>query len=338
MRNAKWLLMTAILLVAGGAFVSGLSAQAKPDQVTIGYQVIPNAEIIGKQLGWFEKEMGVRINWKQFDSGRDVNTAIAAGSVDMGLVGTSPAAAGISQGVPYEVIWIHDLEGENESLVVKKGRGIKTVKDLAGKKVAAPFGSTTHYSLLGAFKVFGVEPAKAKILDMQPPDMLAAWQRGDIDAGYVWEPTLKKMVDAGGEIILTSRTMARKGYLTGDVAVVRKAFAEKYPALVVKYLRVQAKGVELWNKNPKESAAAVGKAFNIPADEAEREMKTLVWVPGKEQLTATYLGTSAKRGKFAKVLKETADFLVSQKTIKAAPDLAAFEKVVNPSYLEKALK
>jgi taurine transport system substrate-binding protein len=324
--------------LVGGVLASGLWAQAKPDQVTIGYQVIPNAEIIGKQLGWFEKEMGVKINWKQFDSGRDVNTAMAAGSVDMGLVGTSPAAAGISQGVPYEAVWIHDLEGENESLVIKKGKGIKAVKDLVGKKVAAPFGSTTHYSLLGAFKVFGVDPAKVKVLDMQPPDMLAAWQRGDIDAGYVWEPTLKKMVDAGGEIILTSRTMAQKGYLTGDVAVVRKAFADKYPQLVVKYLQVQIKGVDLWNKNPKEAAAAVGKAFNIPADEAEREMKTLVWVTGKEQLSGAYLGTAAKRGKFAKVLKETADFLVSQKTIKSAPDLAAFEKAVNPAYLEKAAK
>lgn len=338
MGKGKWFLAAAVLILAGGALVSGLSAQAKPDQVTIGYQVIPNAEIVGKQLGWFEKELGVKINWKQFDSGRDVNTAIAAGSVDMGLVGTSPAAAGISQGVPYEVVWIHDLEGENESLVVKKGKGIKAVKDLVGKKVAAPFGSTTHYSLLGAFKVFGVDPAKAKILDMQPPDMLAAWQRGDLDAGYVWEPTLKKMVDAGGEIILTSRTMAQKGYLTGDVAVVRKAFAEKYPHLVVKYLQVQNKGVELWNKSPKEAAAAVAKAFNIPADEAEREMKTLVWVTGKDQLSDTYLGTAAKRGKFAKVLKDTADFLVTQKTIKAAPALAAFEKAVNPSYLEKALK
>lgn len=338
MRNGKWFLAAAVLILAEGTLVSGLSAQAKPDQVTIGYQVIPNAEIVGKQLGWFEKELGVKINWKQFDSGRDVNTAIAAGSVDMGLVGTSPAAAGISQGVPYEVVWIHDLEGENESLVVKKGKGVKAVKDLVGKKVAAPFGSTTHYSLLGALKVFGVDPAKVKILDMQPPDMLAAWQRGDLDAGYVWEPTLKKMVDAGGEIILTSRTMAQKGYLTGDVAVVRKAFAEKYPDLVVKYLRVQSKGVDLWNKSPKEAAAAVAKAFNIPADEAEREMKTLVWVTGKDQLSDTYLGTAAKRGKFAKVLKDTADFLVAQKTIKGAPDLAAFEKVVNPSYLEKALK
>ncbi len=168
--------------------------------------------------------------------------------------------------------------------------------------------------------------------------MLAAWQRGDLDAGYVWEPTLKKMVDADGEIVLTSRQMAEKGYLTGDVAVVRKAFAEKYPDLVVKYLQVQAKGVDLWMKNPKDAAAAVAKAFSISPEEAEREMRTLVWVAGREQLSDPYLGTSAKRGKFAKVLKDTADFLVSQKTIKSAPAQAAFEKAINPSYLEKAIR
>ena len=338
MGKQRWAGVIAGIVLVGGALVSGIWAQARPDQVTIGYQVIPNAEIVGKQLGWFEKEMGVKINWKQFDSGRDVNTAIASGSLDMGLVGTSPAAAGISLGLPYEVVWIHDLEGENESLVAKKGRGIKAVPDLVGKKVAAPFGSTTHYSLLGALAVFKVDPAKVKIIDMQPPDMLAAWQRGDLDAGYVWEPTLKKMVDADGEIILTSRQMADKGYLTGDVAVVRKAFAEKYPDLVVKYVQVQAKGVELWTKSPKEAAAAVAKAFNISPEEAEREMRTLVWVPGREQSSDTYLGTMAKRGKFAKVLKETADFLVAQKTIKSAPPLAAFEKAINPSYVEKAVK
>jgi taurine transport system substrate-binding protein len=335
MREARWIVTAAMLVILGAVAAWG---QAKPEQVTIGYQVIPNAEIVGKQLGWFERAMGVKINWKQFDSGRDVNTAMAAGSLDLGLVGTSPAAAGVARGIPYEIVWIHDLEGENESLVVKKGKGIKTVADLAGKKVAAPFGSTTHYSLLGALKVASLDPAKVRILDMQPPDMLAAWQRGDIDAGYVWEPTLKKMVDAGGDVIVTSREMAQKGYLTGDVAVARRAFAEKYPDLVVRYLQVQAKGVDLWLKSPKEAAAAVGKAFNISADEAEREMKTLVWVSGADQLTEPYLGTGARRGKFARVLKETADFLVTQKTIKEAPALPAFEKAINTSYLERALK
>ena len=338
MRQRRWLIGIVALLLATGVPVSGLWAQAKPVKVTIGYQVIPNNEIIAKANGWHEKEMGVKIDWKQFDSGRDVNTAMAAGSIDIGLVGSSPAAAGISAGVPYEVVWLYDVIADNEALVVKKGKGIKAVKDLVGKKVAAPFGSTTHYHLLVAFKVFGVDPKKATILDMQPPDMLAAWQRGDLDAGFVWEPTLIKMVEAGGEIILPSRALAEKGFLTVDVAVARKGFAEKYPDLVVKYLRNLNRAVDLYRKSPKEAAKAVAKEFGIPEAEAERQMKTLLMPDGKEQLSEKYLGTSAKRGALAKALKDAADFLQEQKTIRSAATLAAIEKAINPSYLEKAVK
>lgn len=337
--RTRWIIIgLAMLVLLGGLGAVQLQAQAKPEQVTIGYQVIPNEEIIAKALGWHEKEMGVKISWKQFDSGRDVNTAMAAGSIDFGLAGSSPVAAGISQGVPYEVIWLYDVIADNEALVVKKGKGIKAVKDLVGKKVAAPFGSTTHYHLLVAFKVFNVDPKKSTILDMQPPDMLAAWQRGDIHAGFVWEPTLIKMVEAEGEIILSSRALAEKGFMTADLGVVRKAFAEKYPHLVSTYLRTLSRAVDFYRKDPKESAKLVAKAFNIPEAEAERQMKTLIMLNGKEQLSAKYLGTSANKGAFAKALKDSADFLVSQKTIKAAPALSGFAKAINPSYLEKALQ
>ena len=341
MKRFPWFLLAAGGMLAFGAPFGGPSmveGQAKPEVVTIGFQVIPNGEIVAKQLGWLEKEMGVKIKWVQFDSGRDVNIAMAAGSIDLGLVGTSPGAAGISAGVPYEVIWLHDIIGENEALVVRKDRGINRVADLVGKKVAAPFGSTTHYHLLVALKVFNVDPKKVTILDMQPPDMLAAWLRGDLDAGFVWEPTLVKMTEANGKVIVSSRELAGRGFLTGDLCVVRKEFASKYPELVAKYLQLQSKAVDLYQSQPKEAAKAVAKEFNIPAAEADRQMKTLILVPGKEQLSDKYLGTSAKRGQLAKVLKETADFLVAQKTIKSAPGLDAFEKATNPSYLEKALK
>lgn len=338
MGKGRWFAGVAIGLLVVGALVSGARAQAKPGKVTIGYQVIPNDEIIAKALGWHEKAMGVKIDWKQFDSGRDVNTAMAAGSIDIGLVGSSPAAAGISAGIPYEVIWLYDVIGDNEALVAKKGRGIKAVKDLVGKKVATPFGSTTHYHLLVAFKVFGVDPKKATILDMQPPDMLAAWQRGDLDAGFVWEPTLIKMVEADGEIILSSRALAEKGFLTADVAVVRKAFAQKYPGLVVAYLRSLVRAVDFYRQSPAEAAKAVAKEFGIPPAEAERQMKTLVMPGGQEQLSDRYLGTSARRGALAKALRDTADFLQAQKTIRRAASPAAIDKAVNPSYLEKAVK
>jgi taurine transport system substrate-binding protein len=327
----------AVLAVVGWGAADAL-AQAKPEKVVIGYQDIPNEEIIAKQLGWHEKEMGVKIDWKKFDSGRDVNTAIAAGSVDIGLVGSSPAAAGLSTGVAYEVIWIYDVIAENEALVVKKGKGITKFADLAGKKVAAPFGSTTHYHLLVAFKVFGLDPKKATVLDMQPPDMLAAWQRGDIDAGFVWEPTLIKMIEGGGEVLVSSKQLADKGYITADVAVARKGFSEKYPHLVSAYLASLSKAVDYYRQNGAEAAKLQAKEFNLPEAEMTRQMKTMVMLNGKEQLDAKYLGTCAKRGALAKALKDTADFLKAEKRIKDAPTLAAFEKGVNPCYLEKAVK
>jgi taurine transport system substrate-binding protein len=334
MRNTL-VIVTAVLLALATA---DIGAQGKPEKIVIGYQDIPNEEIIAKQLGWHEKELGVKIDWKKFDSGRDVNTAMAAGSVDLGLVGSSPAANGLSSGVPYEVIWIYDVIADNEALVVKKDKSIKKFSDLAGKKVAAPFGSTTHYHLLVAFKVFGLDPKKATILDMQPPDMLAAWQRGDIDAGFVWEPTLIKMKEAGGEILVASKELADKGYITADVAVARKAFADKYPDLVGKYLVNLSKAVDYYREKPNEAAKLQAKEFNLPEAEMLRQMKTMVMLNGKEQLGAKYLGTCQKRGAFAKALKETADFLKQEKRIKDAPDLAAFEKGMNPCYLEKALK
>ncbi len=337
MRNRGWLVALTVVLLAV-AMIAPLGAQGRPDKITIAYQVIPNGEIVAKALGWHEKELGVRIDWKQFDSGRDVNTAMLAGSVDVGLVGSSPAAAGIASGIPYDVIWIYDVIADNEALVVKQGRGIKTVQDLAGKKVAAPFGSTTHYHLLVAFKAFGLDPRRATILDMQPPDMLAAWQRGDLDAGFVWEPTLIKMKEAGGEILLSSRALADKGYLTADVGVVRRAFAEKHPDLVVKYVRTLSRAVDFLRAEPKEAARAVAREFGLSEAEAERQMKTMIHLNGREQLGEKYLGTSAWRGGLARALKDTADFLASQKTIRSAPALAAFEKAVNPGFIEKAVQ
>ncbi len=180
-------------------------AEEMPKELNIGYQVVPNPETVVKELGWNEKELGIPVKWIQLESGRHVNKALAEGSVDIGLVGTSPTAAAISQGIPIEVIWIHDVIGDSEGLVVKEDSAINRVVDLVGKKVAAPFGSTTHYHLMVALKLANVKPNELDIINLEPGQMPAAWDRGDIDAGFVWEPNLSKMVEKGGKVLLSSR-------------------------------------------------------------------------------------------------------------------------------------
>ena len=67
-----------------------------------------------------------------------------------------------------------------EGLVVQPG--INGIKDLKGKKIATPFVSTSHFQLLYALNAAGLKAADVQVLNMRPPEIAAAWSRGDIGA------------------------------------------------------------------------------------------------------------------------------------------------------------
>ncbi|MDR8383291.1 taurine ABC transporter substrate-binding protein, partial [Acinetobacter baumannii] len=92
---------------------------------------------------------------------------------------------------------------------------IKTPQDLIGKTIAVPFVSTTHYSLLSALKHWNIPEDKVKIINLRPPEISAAWERGDIDAAYVWEPALSK-AKASGTVLTDSKQVGEWGAPTYD--------------------------------------------------------------------------------------------------------------------------
>ncbi|HWJ64005.1 MAG TPA: glycine betaine ABC transporter substrate-binding protein, partial [Acidimicrobiales bacterium] len=168
-----------------------------PKKLRIAYQAIPNGDLIVKQQELLEKALpDTEIDWQLFDSGGSVNEAIVAGDIDLGLAGSSPVSRGISNGIDYRVVWIHDVIGDAESLVVKDDIG--GIEDLEGKTIATPFASTAHFSLLAALNDAGVDPSKVDIIDSEPDEIYAAWSQGDIDGAYVWNPNLAKIIDDGG--------------------------------------------------------------------------------------------------------------------------------------------
>lgn len=328
------LLILALMLIGFGCV-----NKSNNQTVKIGFQVIPNTEAIAKANGWHEETIkDMKVEWLSFDSGRDVNTALASGSIDIGLLGSTLVANGLSKGIDYEVIWIADVIGANEALAVKDNAGIKAIEDLKGKKIAVTFGSTTQYTLLGALKVNGVEANEVQIIDMQPPDMLAAWQQGAIDGGYVWHPTLQKMIDDNGTVLLDSGDLVDKGIITADVIVVRKQFAKEHPDVVEDYIVSQIRAAKVYRDDPKTAIESVAKEFNLSIQETETMMKELIWLSGEEHLSDQYFGTSQTTGQFSKVLEDTADFLRNQGLIDDSPTTTTFEKAVNPSFIEKAME
>ncbi len=331
-------LVTALGLAACGSnsdsgSAGSSSGSGAPETMRIAFQTIPNGAPIVKQKKWLEQALpNTKIEWKSFNSGAEVNQAMSAQAIDAGLIGSSPATNGIATGLPYKVVWIYDVLGENEALVAKKDSGIKTAADLKGRTVGTPFGSTTHYSLLAALADAGVKASDVKILDMQPQDALAAWQSGNIDAAYVWVPVLAEM-RKDGNVIITSGDMAKKGALTADLGIVSTEFADKYPDAVKAWLKAENRAVELYRSDPKAAAAAVAAEYSLSPADAASQMKELVWLDAKEQASADYLGDGKTDGAFVDVMKKTAKYLVDQKAIDQQPADQTIADGVDGSYL-----
>jgi taurine transport system substrate-binding protein len=326
----------ASLILASLLMTSFADADDKPTKVTIGYLNLVNAQLVTKHLGLLAKEMpGVDIKYVKIGGGGDMLRAIAGNDVDFGGLGNPPTAIGVTRNLPIKGIMVINMLDYVEAMVVRTSRNIKSLKDLKGKTVAAPFGSTTHYLLLQALKDDDVDPTSMKILDLAPSDIAAAWARGDLDAAWFWEPNLDKAVRDGGHIFMTSGLMEKRGYPTWDIGVVMNAFAAKYPDYVEKFVKAECAGIDFWLKNPDKTAEIIAEELSLPLVDATRMMNGTAMVPCDRQLTGQYLGTSAKKGQFVDTLMATADFLVKQERLPKLLPRADFEAFVEPSYIEK---
>jgi taurine transport system substrate-binding protein len=332
-------------LVSGAALSAGLPARSllaagkAPDTIRVGFFLETKPTMIAKGEGWFDKFAGGKCIWSEAGSGAEINTAMAAKSLDIGLaIGSSPTAAGISQKLPYELVGMVDNIGPAEDMIVRKAANIKKPADFKGKKVATPFGSTSHFRLLGFLKVNNLTEKDVTVLDLRPDAEVAAWTRGDIDAAYVWSPAKAKMLAAGGESFPTYKELDAKGYVIADLIVAATAFSTAYPDAVTGFLRAYGNALEMWKTKPADAAAIVAKQAGVTPDVARHDMEEYDFVTLDHQLSGDWLGSPGKAGKFAEVLKRTADFLVVQKSIKAAPDLGSFQKAINTTFLAQAAK
>ncbi|WP_367279763.1 ABC transporter substrate-binding protein [Sphingosinicella sp.] len=215
-----------------------------PAEVRIGYLKLANAQLVAKAQGLHEKAMCVPIRWIGFETGGQVNAAIAAGEIDIGAMGGPPASVGVTRGLGYRGILLLNMLQGVEGLVVRPA--IATPADLVGKRIATPFGSTSHYLLNVLLKQAGLSPDSVSLLDMTPDQAASAWAAGQIHAAYVWEPAIGRMVAQGGKILIDNSEMAHRGYPMWDISVVSDTFARAHPDLVANYVRTECAAIDTW--------------------------------------------------------------------------------------------
>ena len=310
---------------------SSASASASGDSVgaRIGTQDLLGGAAITKGAGYFEEAMGAGTTIQRFDAGRDINTALASGSVDFGMFGVVPTVVGLTSGTDMKVVYIECLIRGTEGLVVRESAGIKSVEDLKGKKVAVTVASSGHYGLLCALEDAGMTVDDIEMVDMDPKSTYAAWQRGDIDAAYTWNPTLINIAHDGGTVILTVADLVKNGHQTINFHVVSSKFAEEHPDQVKAYCEALAKGVDLYNSDKDKAFDIVCDYLEIDRADAEEQMSDK-YVPLDEQLGDEAFGSDTA----ANVMMQVAQFLKDAGQIQDAKDLQFYKDAIDTSYIE----
>ena len=190
--------------------------------------------------------------------------------------------------------------------------------------------------MMFALEQFGIDPRSLDVLDMSPPDMTAAWERGDIDGAFVWDPALGRMKH-NGRILITSGELSNWGKATFDAMVARSEFAKANPDFVCRYIKMVAAADADYRANPADYGPGTEKAKAIAKvvggdDTQVGDVLALYDFPSLEQqVSATWLG-----GGVASALKSTSQFLMEQGKIDKVLD--SYDGAADATYAKMALE
>ncbi len=324
-----------LLIAAGGLWASASFAQTPPE-VRVAYSGGSQVLMLAKADGSLDNALNSKVKWVQFASGADALSYFASNAIDIANFGSSPATAGIVRKLPVEIIGVSGVIASYERLIGKDG--INNIKDIEGKRVAYPPNSTAQYALEAAISVNKLDRSKITLLPLRPAEMVAAWKRGDIDAGYVWAPFAQELESSGGHQVFATKDLQKDGYLIYNNYVVRKAFAEQYPETVSAFLRVHQQKVDEFKNDPERAVAIVAKEVGAPVTTAANTLGGLEYPTLSEQGTAAWLGngTQTTDSGIGKALTKTSNFLAGIGEIRKRDIPANWDAAINSRYIREA--
>ena len=219
----------------------------------IGYSDWPGwvAWQVAIDKGWF-KQAGVDVKFEWFDYSASMD-AYSAGKLDAVTMTNGDALVTGAAGGKSVMIMLTDYSNGNDMIVAKPG--IKSLKDLKGKKVAVEQGLVEHLLLLNGLKKAGMKESDVTLVNAKTNEMPQVLAAGDVSAIGAWQPVSGQAMKAvpGSRPIYTS---ADEPGLIYDVLAVNPVSAKQHKAEWQKVIKVWERVVKYIN-DPKTQPDAV---------------------------------------------------------------------------------
>jgi len=315
----------AVAAIAGAARRS--SAASKTIRVAL--QPAPLLGFYVKEKKLLEKR-GFHAEWNVFPFSPPILEAMAAGSVDIALLGVLPV---ISAATKDAGIWyFYDELANAAGLMVRANSDIKSAKDLKGKKIAFPGKASQLYGqLLLYLSGSGVSDADIDLVRANASDMNTLFEHDAVDGVLAWPPFTTEAVRKGvGRTMFTADDLLKlkAGHWLNSGWGVRADYARSNEDAVLAVVEALHEATGALRQNPEDVYDVFARAtgYDIEA------VRFLV----KEKYEFYY--DPADTAPSAAVLLQLFETMQKYGIVSSdKPIKATLEALVHPEYVEKVL-
>ena len=236
----------------------GIGTQDTTTNTVTAGTIIRQLNLLEKYLPKDGKYANIKFQfeWNNFTSGPPVTNGMMANKLQFGMMGDYPL---VVNGFTFQnnpesksrliAVAAYNRFGSGNGLVVHKDSSYFELSDLKGKLVSVPFGSAAHGMVLKAMQDRSWPADYFQLVSQTPEVGSTNLQEKKIDAHADFVPFAE---------LLPFRGFARKIFdgvetnlPTWHGVVVRTDFAEKYPEVVVAYIKALIAANEWFRADPK---------------------------------------------------------------------------------------
>jgi NitT/TauT family transport system substrate-binding protein len=201
---------------------------------------------------------------------------VLAGGLPYGEVALSAAIAAIEEGIDIKIVNSGVRTVADVLWVTMPGSPVKSIKDMAGKKMAI----TSPKSVTDMLSIMALEAAGIPLDKVERPALgglgagLTALEKGAVDAASIIDPIWAARHDKYRVLFYVKDVLPP---MTQSVGITTAEFAKKEPQKLRAIIAGRRKAVDFIYANPKESAAILSRAYDkLPVEVAERAVDNMV--------------------------------------------------------------
>lgn len=279
MQHAKYLSKAARSVLFASATTAAMLASTAASAAEVVRIALPpqswwpaTVAVAAERLKLFDKE-GIKAEITFYKGGGPSFEALAAGAADMNCNGAYLVALGQGKGISTKIVATASTKYAGWHLVVPKNSSIKSVSDLAGKKVGiSANGSMSDFLALWTSKNKNVPLTRVPV---GGGGVVPSLMAGNVDAATLWGPLSFKVLDDGSTRSILNFGEAVEGNLNAGWIATEEMIRTR-PQAVQGTLNALYGAVQYLRQNKQYGVDLIAELNDVPKDIAAKEYEASI--------------------------------------------------------------